>query len=205
MTVNWMEWVGYLASIIVLISLLMSSIVKLRWINLLGAILFTVYGVLISSIPVGLANFGIVLIDIYYLVQFYKSKEIFTIINADINSDIFRYFLETNREEIEKQIPIATLNESQKALYMLRDNNIAGIMVSERNNDELDIKLDYVTPRYRDFKLGEYYFLQHPEVFKKEGIKKLIAHAKEETHRDYLEKMGFEKVSENSDTYEKVL
>jgi len=205
MTVNWMEWVGYLASIIVLISLLMSSIVKLRWINLLGAVLFTVYGVLISSIPVGLANFGIVLIDIYYLVQFYKSKEIFTIINADINSDIFRYFLETNREEIEKQTPIATLNESQKASYMLRDNNIAGIMVSERNNDELDIKLDYVTPRYRDFKLGEYYFLQHSEVFKKERIKKLTAHAKEETHRNYLERMGFEKVSENSDIYEKVL
>jgi len=34
------EWTGYLASIVVLISLLMASVVKLRWINMAGAFLF---------------------------------------------------------------------------------------------------------------------------------------------------------------------
>ena len=205
MTENWVEWIGYLGSITVLISLLMSSIIKLRWINMVGALFFTVYGALISSIPVGLVNFGIVLIDIYYLVQLYKMKEIFKVIPANMDSDLFNYFLGYNKEDIEKQISIEELKKSEKALYMLRDNNIAGVMVGDRYDDILDIKLDYVTPRYRDFKLGEYYFLLHPELFKEEGIKKLTAHAKEEIHRGYLERMGFEKVSAKQNTYEKVL
>ena len=35
-----LEWIGYTASLIVLVSLLMSSIKKLRWINLFGALIF---------------------------------------------------------------------------------------------------------------------------------------------------------------------
>ena len=42
--VAWIEYVGYLASILIGISMFMKDIVKLRFINLSGAILFTVYG-----------------------------------------------------------------------------------------------------------------------------------------------------------------
>lgn len=66
------EWVGYLASVVVAISLMMSNIKKLRWWNLIGAALFVVYGVAIDAYPVALVNFFIVLIDIYYLVKLYR-------------------------------------------------------------------------------------------------------------------------------------
>ncbi|MCA1895522.1 hypothetical protein [Shewanella putrefaciens] len=66
------EWVGYLASVVVAISLMMSNIKKLRWWNLIGAALFVAYGVVIDAYPVALVNFFIVLIDIYYLVKLYR-------------------------------------------------------------------------------------------------------------------------------------
>lgn len=74
---NWLEWLGYLASLLVLISLLMNSIIKLRWINLLGSSIFSFYGFLIAALPVGFMNLGIVLINIYHLVKIYRSKEYF--------------------------------------------------------------------------------------------------------------------------------
>ena len=46
---------------------MMSSILKLRVINLVGAALFTVYGLLIGAYPVAVMNLFIVLIDLYYL------------------------------------------------------------------------------------------------------------------------------------------
>ena len=55
-----LDWIGYIASLIVLVSLLMSSVKKLRWINLGGALLFGIYGFLIGSLPTGFMNFGIV-------------------------------------------------------------------------------------------------------------------------------------------------
>ncbi|WP_226565685.1 hypothetical protein [Shewanella chilikensis] len=71
-TINIWEWVGYLASVLVAISLMMSNIKKLRWWNLLGAVLFVAYGMAIAAYPVALVNFFIVLIDAYYLVKLYR-------------------------------------------------------------------------------------------------------------------------------------
>ena len=69
------EWVGYLASVVVAISLMMSSIKKLRWWNLIGAALFVAYGIAISAYPVALVNFFIVLIDAYYLIKLYREAD----------------------------------------------------------------------------------------------------------------------------------
>ncbi|ASJ97743.1 YgjV family protein [Shewanella marisflavi] len=70
------EWVGYLASVVVAISLMMSNIKKLRWWNLIGAALFVAYGLAIDALPVALVNFFIVLIDAYYLVKLYRASTV---------------------------------------------------------------------------------------------------------------------------------
>ncbi|MCK4513815.1 MAG: hypothetical protein KAU31_01090 [Spirochaetaceae bacterium] len=36
MTINWLDWFGYAASVVILVSLTMTSIVRLRWTNLAG-------------------------------------------------------------------------------------------------------------------------------------------------------------------------
>lgn len=66
------ELAGYIASIFVALSLLMSSILALRVLNLIGAIAFVIYGVMVGSIPVMITNGFITLIDIYYLVRMLK-------------------------------------------------------------------------------------------------------------------------------------
>lgn len=68
------EWVGYLASVVVAISLMMSDIKKLRWLNLFGAMLFVAYGMVIQAYPVAAVNFFIVLIDLYYLIKIYRES-----------------------------------------------------------------------------------------------------------------------------------
>lgn len=69
------ETLGFVASAIVLISLLMSSIKLLRWINLFGAILYAIYGLLIASYPTIFMNLGIVMINVFYLSKIYKQKD----------------------------------------------------------------------------------------------------------------------------------
>ncbi|MGL1892104.1 MAG: hypothetical protein OCD02_10795 [Spirochaetaceae bacterium] len=70
--INFLELFGYLGSFVVLVSLTMSSIVKLRWINLLGATMFTIYALMIGAYPAIFMNAGIIVIDIYYLIKLYK-------------------------------------------------------------------------------------------------------------------------------------
>ena len=51
--ISMTEWVGYLASLVLMISFLMKNINTLRIINSIGAILFVIYGILlVTSWPI---------------------------------------------------------------------------------------------------------------------------------------------------------
>ncbi len=58
---------GYLASAFVVISLLTSNIKYLRYLNMIGCLLFVIYGVLIFAYPVAVMNAIAFLINIYHL------------------------------------------------------------------------------------------------------------------------------------------
>ena len=198
MEINWIDWFGYLASLVVLVSLTMSSIIKLRWINFVGCILFSTFGFLIHSLPTALMNIGIAFINLYFLYNIYNTKEEFKLIEADTNSKYFKHFLNVNMKELEKQISKDRLKSQNKGLYMLRNNNIAGILLGEKNADDVFfIKVDYVIPRYRDYKLGKYFFNEHTKYFKNNGIHKLMAEGIENSHRQYLKKIGFKETTKN--------
>ena len=70
------EMLGYMASVFVAISLMMRSVTKLRVINLVGAVLFTAYGLMIAAYPVAVVNGFIVLVNIYYLQQTWRETAV---------------------------------------------------------------------------------------------------------------------------------
>ena len=62
------DWVGYLASAIVFVSFLYKDVKTIRLVNLFGAILFVVYGLLLTNAyPIVVFNGGIILLHIYHL------------------------------------------------------------------------------------------------------------------------------------------
>jgi len=72
------EYVGYLASIMVLISFTMKDVKKLRTVNMIGCLLFVAYGFLMPTLRIGLpiiiTNVAIFCINFYY--SFLKTKEV---------------------------------------------------------------------------------------------------------------------------------
>ncbi len=65
------EYIGYLASLMVLLSFTMKDVKKLRLVNMTGCILFIIYGFLMPTLRIGLpiiiANAAILLVNVYYL------------------------------------------------------------------------------------------------------------------------------------------
>ncbi len=64
---EYIEWVGYVASAMLMISFMMKNINKLRIFNSVGCLLFVIYGFLIGSYPVIITNTFIVGVNLYYL------------------------------------------------------------------------------------------------------------------------------------------
>ena len=69
------EWVGYAASLFIVLSLTMTSIIKLRIINSIGCLLFIIYGLNLNAYPVVMSNALIVMINIYNLYMLSKGKK----------------------------------------------------------------------------------------------------------------------------------
>ena len=96
------NYVGYAASVIVFLSFVMTSVVKLRITSTVGSALFSLYGFMIGSIPTGVLNFGVVCANIYYLVRMKRQKDLFTAHTIDIRNDFLQDFLLFNGRDIQK-------------------------------------------------------------------------------------------------------
>tara|TARA_R110001583_G_scaffold12582_1_gene55685 strand:+ start:1081 stop:1323 length:243 start_codon:yes stop_codon:yes gene_type:complete len=75
LNISYTEWVGYVASAVLIISFLMKNLSTLRIINSIGAVLFVIYGIMLDiSWPIIITNAFILLANIYYL--YFKQKKI---------------------------------------------------------------------------------------------------------------------------------
>lgn len=206
MSISWLEWIGYLASFIVLVSLLMSSILKLRWINLIGSAIFAAYGFLIGSYPVGIMNLGICVINIYYLVKIYGSKEYFNLLPTESNSTYFNYFLDyyniNSNSERFKNIARLDITNCEISFYILRNMVPAGIFIASKYDEKtLKIEVDFVIPEYRDFKIGTFIFQESKDYFLEKGYSKFISFPRVDSDVNYLKRMGFEERNEEGQRY----
>ena len=90
---------------VIAVSLMMSSILRLRLINMAGALAFAVYGVLIRSYPVAALNSFTVAVNAFYLARMLRAKVYFQILKLRPDSDYLRYFLGFYRKEILRILP----------------------------------------------------------------------------------------------------
>jgi len=67
------EWIGYLASLLVAVSITITGGIYFRLINLAGSFCFLVYGILIKSMPVILINSYSICINIFHIIKIKKS------------------------------------------------------------------------------------------------------------------------------------
>ncbi|MDP2721547.1 MAG: hypothetical protein Q8O72_02215 [Bacteroidales bacterium] len=194
-----LEYIGFAASIIIALSMTMNSILKFRWINLMGAITFSTYGFLIGALPVGILNGFITLVDIYYLSSIYGTKHYFETLEVRGDNKYLLRFLTFHQKEIEHFFPgfVYKPKMNTMSFFVLRNMAVAGLVLAHRReNGELRVGLDYVVPQYRDYKNGKFVYDELLQSLTDVGIQKIVAEANSPNHIKYLKKLGFTTSSE---------
>lgn len=189
-----LELLGYAASVLVAVSLMMSSLVRLRVINLVGSTCFCVYGLLIHAYPVAAVNGFIAVINVYYLRRMLRASEYFTVLEVAPGSEYLRYFLDFHAREIARFVPDFTFDPAERPLtfFVLRDLVPAGLFIGvQRPDGSLLVRLDFVIPAYRDFKIGRCLFVERVDFFRARGIREIVTPPGVPAHRAYLRRMGF--------------
>lgn len=198
----FIEIFGYIGSTLVVVSMLMSSVVKLRIINTIGSTISGIYALIIGSFPLALMNFCLIVINVYNLFKLLKSEQQYDCIDVKIDSSFLDYFLEHYRNDIKVYFPGFNMDKAgiNQAYIICCNGSLAGVFLGKQEKEGVvDIVIDYSTPKYRDCSVGNYLYSKLPE----NGIHTLtFSQDESETHVSYLKKMGFVK---SNNTYVKKL
>ena len=71
----WMELYGYLGSVLIVVSMLMTSVTKLRIFNLIGSLFSLVYGLICHAMPVFVLNLCLAVINGIQIYRLYHPKK----------------------------------------------------------------------------------------------------------------------------------
>jgi hypothetical protein len=148
---------------------------------------------------VALMNAFIVGINVYYLSGMIKMKSFFKVLKVDSKDEYLRYFLDFYIEDIRNFQPDAPaqLSAGSFNMFVLRDLIPAGLFSGRITAPGiLTIDIDYVIPKYRDFKIAKFIYVDQKECFQAEGIIEIYTFAFVPKHVAYLKKIGFAETSE---------
>jgi hypothetical protein len=200
---NEIELLGTGASVVVAISLMMRNIRWLRWVNLVGAALFSVYGFLIHAWPVFGLNAFIVLINVYYLFQLSRTRDRFSLLevaaaDADAGTPtLLNRFLETYGPDLARFQPDfpRKFPSGARIFFVLREVLPISLFVCRpdgKGNQE--ILVDYAVPAWRDYQNARFVYERGLRSVEWEGTGVFLAQAPVKAHANYLRRMGFRQV-----------
>lgn len=189
-----LDILGYVASGLIVLSLAMSSVLKLRVLSLIGSATFLVYGILIDSLPVALTNGIIMMINIVFLQRLFAHEEAFDVVEVDATSKFLARYLEHHDKDVQTAWPGYRYepHPGQLRLVVFRDMVPAGVFIAGVEGDVATVEIDFAGRDYRDLHNARVLFGQGRSVLREHGITRVVTKAHSDVHRRFLLRFGFE-------------
>ena len=186
------EMIGYVGSALVLVSMLMTSVVKLRVINLIGSVIFAAYAVIIRSWPTAIMNICLAGINVWHLTKLLTTKKEYTLVSLAPGDAYLAYLLGRYGEDIRRWQPesLALGEKADTRLLVCDGDRPAGLFLAKDLRDGArEVLMDYTLPAYRDSSVGKYLYRQ----LAAEGARTLVFRQDAPNHVPYLVKTGYTK------------
>ncbi len=185
----YMEIFGYIGTALVIFSMTMTSVTKLRLINICGSVISAIYSAFSHAWPVVALNVCLIGVNLFQLIKESRHKYTFGHVRANADEESVAYFLNCYGKDIKKYFPSysLTVHENTEIHLIWVESEVVGMLVGTRSEDTFRIELDYAIPKYRDLSVGKFLFA----CLKEEGIQMLTASVGTKEHNQYLRAIGF--------------
>lgn len=163
-TDHWLDALGWGGSALLVYSLLQRRIIRLRVLNLAAGVVLLVFNALIQVWPMVGLNAVTSVINVWFLVRLLRERhdeEVFDVLEVGPGDVYLHHLLRTHAEDIARFQPgfggVVDVSRDH-AFVVQRGDETVGVVVVRRDGDLARLRLDYVTPRYRDHTPGEFVF-----------------------------------------------
>ena len=192
------ELIGYAASALVVVSLAMTSVVRLRAISTLGSIAFVVYGAMIGSVPIMVTNVAVAGLNLWFLRRELGGKRSLEALVVPVDDPFLVDFLSYHLGDIQRFQPDfrPDAEKASLALLRMRDGLPAGALIGNQVDDALVVQLDHVIKPFRDSQISTWLYGSGSAVFRRLGIDRISSERGTEAHIHYLTRNGFVRVDD---------
>jgi hypothetical protein len=164
LTDHWLDLLGWGGSALLVTSLLQTRVLRFRFLNLVACSILVTFNALLAIWPMVAMNIVLFLINLWFIVKLLRDRHdeaAFEVLEMKPDDTYLRYVLRMNAADIASFQPdfdpttIGTTPGST-AYLVQKGAETVGVVVLEMEGDTAYVRLDYVTPRYRDFSPGEF-------------------------------------------------
>lgn len=188
-----LEIIGYIGSALIVISMMMTSVLRLRVVNILGCVIALAYALAVKAYPVAFLNGFLIVVNAVKTIQLFRVEKNYTLIESSGAAGLPKYLTEKYNDDILNFFPdFKGLSDDDTVFILMNGDAATGITagkIDEQKN--FHITIDYTTPAYRDNSAGLFLFNE----IAKRGCKKAVFETSSKNHETYMYKIGFVKIS----------
>ncbi|MDO7869276.1 hypothetical protein [Nocardioides jiangxiensis] len=155
---------GWVGSALVVVSLLQHRVLRFRVLNLVACAVLVAFNTALQVWPMAALNLLLVVVNTWFvarLVREMSDSAAFEVFPVQHDDSYLAHVLEVHAADIARFQPDfdpSTLGQTSGCVIYLvqKADETVGVVVLEIQGDTAEVRLDYVTPKYRDFSPGEF-------------------------------------------------
>ncbi len=187
----YLEIFGYIGTALVIVSMMMTSVVKLRVINMCGGLISLIYSIFVNAWPVVVLNACLICINFVQTVRQLTKREAVTLLRVRAKDSSVKYLFDIWQEDALKyysDLNLQEMNEEEIHILYVGERAV-GFIIGTQNGDLFHLNTSYLIPSCRTNAMTERIFA----ALRNKGIHTLTScEFYNQAPNRFLLNMGFE-------------
>ncbi len=174
-----LDAVGWAGSALLIYSLMQARVLRFRVLNLAACVILIGFNAALGIWPMVAMNIALSAINLWFIRKLVTERHddtAYSVLEVDPADDYLRHVLRVHHADMLKHQPDLLWDHEAPGrrayLVLLGDETVGVVLAHEEEGGLLQIELDYVTPRFRDFAPGEFVW-RRSELLRGEGFRKV--------------------------------
>lgn len=175
----WLDILGWGGSALLVFSLMQARVLRFRVLNLVACLILVAFNALIGVWPMFTMNVVLSLINIYFIAKLLRERHdeaAYEVLEVGPADEYLRHVLRVHGADILKYQPNFVWDPAapdQSAFLVQRGDETVGVVLISEAGEVARVRLDYVTPRFRDFAPGEFVW-RRSSLLRERGYRQVI-------------------------------
>ena len=177
---TWLDALGWAGSALLIFSLMQARVLRFRVLNLVACVILVVFNALLEIWPMVAMNVVLSAINLWFIRKLVSERHddrAFSVLEVGPSDEYLRHVLRIHQADMLAHQPDLLWDgeaPGRHAYLVLHGDETVGVVLArEESGGVLQIELDWVTPRYRDFSPGEFVW-RRSDVMHEQGLRRVV-------------------------------